>query len=87
MYGNLIFKGFDLEHGKLKTIIKTEKKRKREDEEDDKKDMDIVKKIGKKVKKEARGGKLKHSLKALQSAEPTKSKYIVVTVEFYQDFY
>ena len=44
-----------------------------------------MKKIGKKVKKEARGGKLKQLLKAIQSAEPTKTKYIVVTVEFYQD--
>ena len=64
--------------------MKLEKKRKREDE-DDKKEMAKVKEIGKKVKKEARGGKLKQLLKAIQSAEPTKEKYIVVTVEFYQD--
>ena len=44
-----------------------------------------MKEIGKKIKKEARGGKLKQLLKAIQSAEPTKTKYIVVTVEFYQD--
>ena len=69
---------------KMKDIIKTEKKRKRE-EKSDKKQVEKVKEIEKAVKKEARGGKLKGLLKAIQSAEPTKEKYIVVNVEFYKD--
>ena len=72
------------EFKKIKTIIKNEKKRKREDK-DDEQQMAKVKEIGKAVKKETRGGKLKQPLKAIQNAEPTKSKYIVVAVEFYGD--
>ena len=60
---------------KLKSIIKTEKKRKREDEKDKKQD-DKVREVGKKIKKESKKdkGKLRQLVKAIHSADPVKDK-------------
>ena len=68
---------------KLKRIVKAEKKRKREDEEEEKQDAK-AKEIGEKIKKESKKdkGKLKQLIKAIHSADPTKSKYIVLIIDF-----
>ena len=68
---------------KLKSIVKAEKKRKREDEEEEKQDAK-VKEIGEKIKKQSKKdkGKLKQLIKAIHSADPTKSKYIVLIIDF-----
>ena len=68
---------------KLKRIVKAEKKRKREDEEEEKQDAK-AKEIGEKIKKQSKKdkGKLKQLIKAIHSADPTKSKYIVLIIDF-----
>ena len=69
---------------KLKSIVKAEKKRKREDEEEEKQDAK-AKEIGEKIKKQSKKdkGKLKQLIKAIHSADPTKTKYIVLIIDFY----
>ena len=69
---------------KQKAIIKQEKKRKREDD-DIKKERAAIEKIGKKIKKseQKQKGQLGQLIKAITNAEPTKSKYVVISVDFY----
>ena len=65
--------------------MKTEKKRKREDEKEEKQAAK-VKEVGEKIKKEGKKvgkGKLKQLIKAVHSADPTKTKYIVLIIDFY----
>ena len=73
---------------KLKSIVRTEKKRKREDEKEEKKEAKAKAKadeVGKAIKKEGKKekGKLRQLIKAIHSADPMKDKYIVANVEFY----
>ena len=67
-----------------KFIKKEEKKRKRDDDEIEK-EMAQVKRIGKRVKKATRKdkGKLGELVAKIDESEPTREKYIVITVEFY----
>ena len=73
-----------IDKGKQKFIKKEEKKRKRDDDEIEK-EMAQVKRIGKRVKKATRKdkGKLGELVEEIDKREPTREKYIVVTVEFY----
>ena len=63
--------------------MKLEKQRKREDEEEEKQDAK-AKEVGEKIKKESKKdkGKLKQLIKAIHSADPTKTKYIVLIIDF-----